>query len=245
MAARSSDYRDRLLAIAFHLRDVAAIEPGGNSTRSEILSTAISLFTRKGYAGTSMREIAARVGIQAASLYGHAPEGKEQLLRLGLHSILNRFLDYITRDIRPEMSPRDQLHAIVTAHATWQLVYGDQALAWDAAINQFGVAGVLDDASLADVRRVQALYHDYLESLVAAECADASAAADVAAAIRILCDQAPSWLDRPGQADDPGVREEIVGRVWNLAVHLLGLPAFGPHPGDDGIRQRSPSANRG
>lgn len=42
-----------------------------NSTRDVIVHKALNLFSKKGYDGVSMRDIAAAVGIKAASLYNH------------------------------------------------------------------------------------------------------------------------------------------------------------------------------
>lgn len=42
-----------------------------NSTRDIIVHKALNLFSEKGYDGVSMRDIAAAVGIKAASLYNH------------------------------------------------------------------------------------------------------------------------------------------------------------------------------
>src|SRR5262245_8828581 len=47
-------------------------------TREKIVAAALDLFSRQGFAGTSMRQIAGAVGIRAASLYNHFP-GKEAL----------------------------------------------------------------------------------------------------------------------------------------------------------------------
>ena len=48
------------------------------TTREKIIYHALKLFAAKGYAGVSMREIAAAVGIQGASLYNHF-KGKEDI----------------------------------------------------------------------------------------------------------------------------------------------------------------------
>ena len=48
------------------------------TTREKIIYHALKLFAAKGYSGVSMREIAAAVGIQGASLYNHF-KGKEDI----------------------------------------------------------------------------------------------------------------------------------------------------------------------
>jgi len=48
------------------------------STREEILNESLDLFAKKGYYGTSMREIAKAVGIKGSSIYNHF-SGKEDI----------------------------------------------------------------------------------------------------------------------------------------------------------------------
>jgi len=48
------------------------------STRDEILEKSLELFSENGYHGTSMREIAAAVGIKGSSIYNHF-NGKEDI----------------------------------------------------------------------------------------------------------------------------------------------------------------------
>ena len=48
------------------------------TTRQRILESAYELFVEKGYQGSSMRDIAAKAGIKAGSIYNHF-EGKEQI----------------------------------------------------------------------------------------------------------------------------------------------------------------------
>ena len=49
------------------------------STKEKILETALTLFAKNGYNGTSMEQIAQEVGIKAPSLYKHF-KGKEDIL---------------------------------------------------------------------------------------------------------------------------------------------------------------------
>jgi AcrR family transcriptional regulator len=54
------------------------------TTRERILEIALDLFIRKGYAATSMREIAAPLGISKAALYYHFPSKAHLMLELHL-----------------------------------------------------------------------------------------------------------------------------------------------------------------
>lgn len=63
------------------------------TTRERILDVALDLFIRKGYAETSLREIAAELGFSKAALYYHF-ESKQDIL-LALHNRLHRLSDEV------------------------------------------------------------------------------------------------------------------------------------------------------
>lgn len=50
-----------------------------SEARERVLDAAERLFAQRGYASVTLRDIAAEVGIRHASLYHHAPGGKEEL----------------------------------------------------------------------------------------------------------------------------------------------------------------------
>lgn len=59
---------------------VSAAESRRNRKRAEIVAIAKGLFFEEGYAGTSMAQIAARVGGSKATLYNHYPSKQELFL---------------------------------------------------------------------------------------------------------------------------------------------------------------------
>jgi AcrR family transcriptional regulator len=67
---------------------------GSATTRERILAIALDLFTRKGYAETSLREIAAELGFSKAALYYHFASKQDILLALHmqLHSLTDGVL---------------------------------------------------------------------------------------------------------------------------------------------------------
>ena len=66
----------------------------GASARDEILDAAAALFAERGYAGTSTRSIAERVGIRQASLYYHFA-GKDEILLELLETSVRPSLDFV------------------------------------------------------------------------------------------------------------------------------------------------------
>jgi AcrR family transcriptional regulator len=65
------------------------LSPEATSTRERILDVALDLFTEKGFDGTSLREIAERLGVTKAALYYHFAS-KDDIL-LALHMRLHAF----------------------------------------------------------------------------------------------------------------------------------------------------------
>jgi len=83
--------------------------------RTEIRQTAKKLFKERGYAGTSMRDLAKEVGIEAASLYNHL-SSKEELLHEMCFDIAEQFFTAFNNAIATEKSPSKKLKAAMRAH---------------------------------------------------------------------------------------------------------------------------------
>jgi AcrR family transcriptional regulator len=91
-------------------------------TREHILRRAISLFAEGGYAGVSVRDVAAGVGISAAALYHHFPD--KQALHLAAMEYAFARNEYgIVAALQSELPPLERLGCFVTRFAT--LVAGD------------------------------------------------------------------------------------------------------------------------
>ncbi len=68
-----------------------------NSKREYIIEKASKLFKEKGYKASSMRELATRVGVEAASLYNHI-QSKEDLLNAICMNVAARYTTHIEKD---------------------------------------------------------------------------------------------------------------------------------------------------
>nr|GID83977.1 TetR family transcriptional regulator [Actinoplanes derwentensis] len=82
------------------------------SARDEILDAAAELFAQRGYAATSTRLIAERVGIRQASLYYHF-DNKETVLAELLEATVRPSLDYAGEITGQGLEPAAALHALV------------------------------------------------------------------------------------------------------------------------------------
>lgn len=67
-----------------------------STRKKEIIEHAAHLFRIKGYAGTSMRDLASAVGMEAASLYNHM-SGKQQLLEIICRNVAERHATHLTK----------------------------------------------------------------------------------------------------------------------------------------------------
>jgi AcrR family transcriptional regulator len=208
-----SSPEEHLLRLLFHVRDLGT--PDREGTRHQITAAAIELFTRLGYGGTSMRAIAAEVGIQAASIYTHFPDGKQQILHEGLRDIYNDFLQHVTMTLTPDMSRRRQLETLLERHVLWQLEAGATGPAWDAAYGGLGVHGVLNENQLREIAELHDLYHHYLESLFAVTCRDPGEAKTVGEAAVLLCDNAYRFTGNAAES-----AEQTARRIRDYALRI-------------------------
>ncbi|MCU0493802.1 MAG: TetR/AcrR family transcriptional regulator [Chloroflexaceae bacterium] len=89
-----------------------------NQTRDRILATADALFSERGYAAVTLRDIATAVGMRHASLYYYAPGGKEQLFVEVMERNLRQHHEGISRALA---EAGDDLAVQLVAVAHWLL----------------------------------------------------------------------------------------------------------------------------
>ena len=96
-----------------------------NSTVDRLLDAAVSLFSRKGYAATSTREVAALLGMQKASLYYHI-ESKEDLLYFICKASLERIRSDVEAAVQEVRDPLERTRAMICAHIESMLRDADE-----------------------------------------------------------------------------------------------------------------------
>jgi len=80
-----------------------------------IINTAADLFKEKGYNGTSIRDLASRVGLEPSSIYSHI-RSKEELISEICMDCAKQFLDGIEEILIMKMSVRKKIKALICLH---------------------------------------------------------------------------------------------------------------------------------
>jgi TetR/AcrR family transcriptional regulator, cholesterol catabolism regulator len=85
------------------------------SRKDQIETAATALFKERGFAATSMRDLANEVGIEAASIYSHV-RSKEELLQSICFKMAQDFFEVLENQQTRELSFAHRLREIITAH---------------------------------------------------------------------------------------------------------------------------------
>jgi len=114
--------------------------PAKSPTR-KILDKARTLFWRKGYISTSMRDIAAAYGCKPANIYNFFPN-KEEILFEVLLEEMEQIIDPIRHlEEDDDTSPEEQLRLVIESHLRLTLSYRRSAkLLFDVALNNLSRA---------------------------------------------------------------------------------------------------------
>ncbi|MDZ4769837.1 MAG: TetR/AcrR family transcriptional regulator [Chloroflexota bacterium] len=89
-----------------------------NAARERVLDVAEALFSEHGYTTVTLRDIAARLDMKAASLYYHAPHGKEELFVAVIERMMRRHQEALHRLIAEQ---GDDWQAQLVAITHWLL----------------------------------------------------------------------------------------------------------------------------
>jgi AcrR family transcriptional regulator len=83
--------------------------------RENILEEAALLFKERGFAATSMRDLAERVGIEAASLYNHI-KSKDDILEDICTRIAGEYIAHLTEIEQKPISTTEKVEALIRLH---------------------------------------------------------------------------------------------------------------------------------
>lgn len=107
--------------------------PEGQLREEQLLAIATELFARKGYDGTSLRDIAEAAGITKAALYYWFPE-KEQLFERVVAGRMAALVERVTAAVAQGSDPVDRIHRFMRVCA--EQIDADRT-AWVASSSTF------------------------------------------------------------------------------------------------------------
>lgn len=94
------------------------------SKKQEISNCAASLFRKKGYKATSMRDIAQQVGMKAASLYNHI-SSKEELFSDLLLEMATLFTNGMSDIYNSSLNASEKLEKLISLHVRLTIEHTD------------------------------------------------------------------------------------------------------------------------
>lgn len=127
---------------------VSRTPAGDRSMPDEILSSAAVLFSRRGYHGVGIRELADAVGLSTSTLY-HYYATKQDILYAIIVRFLHEFTEKLVSGLRDEtVTPQERLeravtdHVIVTVTRREELLVGSPVLSALTPEQQSDIAGL-------------------------------------------------------------------------------------------------------
>jgi len=133
--------------------------------RQLILEEAAKLFKARGFSGTSMRDLGAQVGMEAASMYNHI-NSKEELLEHICFHISNTYISQLAEINQTEASYVEKIKALIRLHIhlmiedgaavsvannDWKYLTGDKLTAFKEARKDYekGFADLIEKGIVA------------------------------------------------------------------------------------------------
>lgn len=184
---------------------------------ADVLDKALELFSQRGFAQVSMRDLGAALGIRAGSLYHHI-DSKDALLQELIEDLYSELLANAGRVQRVMHSPAARLHALVDTHLD---LHRTMAAHFQLAEQDFRYLGdQYRDGILALRQRYEAYFLTPLGQL--AEDAGDLALCSVARGMVSLLNQLPAHL-HPEHCSTTLLREMALGALQGaIAPKRLG-----------------------
>lgn len=193
----------------------SAVPPG---TPGRILLTALRLFARTGFHGTSVRDLAKQCKLQPGALYVHFPSKEHILAELARRGHEAHQDALRAALLQAGDDPADQLRAVVQTHASLHATYPQLAIVVNEEL--YALPAELAAPALALRRQSSALLIDILGRGVAAGRFSCPNLLVTAAAIAAMGLRIPYWY-APGGGLDVAALAELHAE---LALRMVGCP---------------------
>jgi AcrR family transcriptional regulator len=178
--------------------------------RDALLRVAVEVFTERGYDGTSMEDLSARLGITKSSIYHHVP-GKAELLRLAVDRALDALEAVTAEPAATTGRAIDRLEHVVRRSV--EVLAAE--LPFVTLLLRVRGNTEVEQAALARRRRFDRIVSDLVEA--AAAEGDLRAGVDPALTSRLLFGTVNSlteWYRPDGGLPPAALADEVVATVF-------------------------------
>lgn len=193
------------------------------TSRARILSAATQLFVADGFRSTSMKSIAAEVGISPPALYWHF-SSKQDLFLASMEGLLDDFIESVERSLTGS-TPTELIIQFTRAHVLWRLQKNSAAVAYSATVGVRDLVHTLPpnyrQSLVAKQRRHLDRLRQILEDGARKGVFTISDVRLTSFAIITMCDYAHTWFDPSGDWSPEDVAERYVA----LTLSMLQSPA--------------------
>lgn len=188
----------------------------GQHTAAAIRTEAAHLFATHGYAGTSLRDVAAKVGIKVGSLYNHISSKQELLLSVMGHT-MDDLAGLMEEAVASRQDTLGKLTAFVELHIRFHAERAQEVFIGNSELRS------LDDESRRQITEKRKRYRSQLEDLLT-KAGDEGSAAIINVrlhtySIVAMGTHVAGWY----RADGPLTMDEIVSTYTKITLRSLDV----------------------
>ncbi len=184
-------------------------------TRKEIiLREAAHLFREKGYAGTTLRGLAKRAGVQGGSIYYHF-SSKQEILMMIMVETMTSLIERVRLEIDVGETPLEKLRNAVKFHIEYHTNDRDETYVADAELRSLEPE---NHQKIVEMRRsYERIFRDILRAGIHQGCMEISNVPLAARALLQMCTGISYWYSSSG----PDSIDTIVDSYVNLFLYGL------------------------
>ncbi|HEY7680915.1 MAG TPA: TetR/AcrR family transcriptional regulator [Terriglobia bacterium] len=210
-----------LPATPSHRRTHAVSAPPGTSRLEQIRRVGCLLLFEYGYAGMTMRQIAARLRIKAASLYYHFPS-KQDILFDVMRATASELLEGLRRIAGTDDDPITQVNAAIRWHVLFHTQRREEAFVSHSELRS------LTPDNLREILKLRREYERLFDSILKRGQREGAFPIQETGVIRncilTMCTATAGWFSPKGPLTAEQVADQIRDFVWSGLIRAQASP---------------------
>jgi AcrR family transcriptional regulator len=203
---------------AFEAVELGSAEPLAGEVAGrwpDVREAALTLFSKRGYHGTTMKDVANELGVRAPSLYNHI-ESKQEILQRIVTTGMARILAYQEAALESTDDVHEQVRRMTAAHVLVHIRHRRSAVVGDRELAN------LEEPKQSEIRAQRERYESRFRAVIERGMAEGAfhvnSAKLASFAIIELAGSVSVWFREDGPLSDYDVAEEYS----QLALRLIG-----------------------